>query len=124
MGASHTHVGTQTQSISGKTWAVHTVEGTRKVGGVVQSHRSTLWVYTPKTLKHSGVILGLPGWKFPARSWEDEARISEHADALGVVVALASMHTTVYESAFYPQSRTDRKWCGPGCTFAGSPWVG
>ena len=102
--------------IGGKRWEVFTLQA--------GSDRGKVWMYTPPELRQSGVMLGLPGWKFPARLWEDRAQVSAHADSIGVRVALADMHTTVYESAFFPQSRSDRKWCGTQCTTPGLRWVG
>ncbi len=116
---------TTSEDVKGRGWRIRTLKG-RRTGpsGALQEHQSQLWVYTPSKVTREGVLLGLPGWKFAARTWEDKARISDHAEALGIRVALAEMHTTVYESAFYPQSRADRKWCGSDCDFPGGPWVG
>ena len=120
-----TEVGSKTVEVQGRRWIVTTVEGRLPAsGGEVRADRADVWVYIPSTVTWTGVVLGLPGWKFAARTWEDKARISDHAEALGVVVALADMNTTVYESAFYPESRADRRWCGVRCAIPGSEWVG
>jgi membrane protease YdiL (CAAX protease family) len=100
--------------IDGRQWAVVTLDDGQS--------RAEVWITTPGK-PSKGVVLGLPGWRVPARAWEDHARISEQAEALGVTIALAEMGTTVYESAFYPQSRSDRQWCGPGCATPGSAWI-
>jgi len=111
--------------VDGRTWAIRTLEGRwRRPDAPDHVQRSDVWVYTPSTVKAPGVVVGLPGWKFAARTWEDKAAISAHADALGIAVALPEMHTTVYASAFFPETRADKKWCGPSCSVAGSPWMG
>jgi acetyl esterase/lipase len=120
-----TEVAQERVEVGGRQWTSRTLEG-RLVSedGSVRAHRAVVWIYTPPVTKTPGVVLGLPGWKFDALTWEEKARVSDHAEALGVTVALAQMHTTVYESAFYPESRSDRRWCGAGCSMPGSPWVG
>jgi hypothetical protein len=51
------------------------------------------------------LLIALHGWNRRARSWERRSAIARLADRHGLVVGCPVMGRTVYETAYYPQTR-------------------
>jgi hypothetical protein len=68
-------------------------------------------------------VIGLPGWNFASRTWEDNAKISELAKEYNFTVVLPEMGKSVYESEFYPETKKANRWAGPD-EIPGARWVG
>lgn len=112
----------ETTQVNGREW--RKVDLTAGVDGGAPS-TAAVWIYEPPNLRpEKPIVLGLPGWKFAAMTWEEHAGVAALAEQHGVAVALADMHITIYESAFYPETVAAYKWCGPECTVPGLRWVG
>ena len=50
----------------------------------------------------------LHGWNHRPEDWRDRTRVAAWAERVGAVLVVPDMGTTVYESAFYPE--TTRRW--------------
>lgn len=107
--------------VSGRTWRQISLTGA--VDGGPPS-TADYWLYLPPSQADDRVLIGLPGWKFEAMTWEQHADIAVLADRYHVGVALPEMNISIYESAFYPETVAGYRWCGPQCTVPGLRWVG
>ncbi len=67
-------------------------------------------------------ILVLPGWNFPRTSWVENSPLVEYANQYGYALILPEMSTTIYESAYYPE--TTMKWNSvPGGKFINERFI-
>lgn len=80
-----------------------------------------LLIFAPTDSTHT--VIGLPGWNFASRTWEDNAKISELAKKYKFTVVLPEMGKSVYESSFYPETKKANRWAGPE-EIPGARWVG
>lgn len=64
-------------------------------------------LYLPRNYRER-VIVVLPGWNFPRSSWVENSPLIEYAEKYGYALLLPEMLTTLYESAYYPE--TQMKW--------------
>jgi hypothetical protein len=78
-------------------------------------------IFSPANSKST--VIGLPGWNFKSRTWEDNAQISQLAMQYGVTVALPEMHKSIYETSFFPETNTAYRWSGSG-QIGGARWIG
>ncbi len=51
------------------------------------------------------LLIALHGWNRRARAWQKKSVLAPLADGYGLVVACPAMGRTVYETAYYPQTR-------------------
>ena len=70
------------------------------------------------TAKKYPLVLALHGWKHSPEMFRDKGDLARWADTYGVVLAVPTMSTTIYETRLYPESK--RAW-GP---VPGTRWVG
>jgi pimeloyl-ACP methyl ester carboxylesterase len=110
------------ETLKGRSWVKVTLGGSLEEGAL--EGQGVVWLHTPPGLEQAPILLGLPGWKFSSTTWEEHADVGALAAEHGFRLALADMHISVYESAFYPETVADFRWCGPGCTLPGARWVG
>lgn len=110
------------QQLSGRAW--HKVELSGALDGGALTATGAVWLYTPEGREAAPILLGLPGWKFSSTTWEERAAVGALADRYGFRLALADMHVSVYESAFYPETNPGFRWCGPDCGVPGARWIG
>lgn len=54
------------------------------------------------------VVLVLPGWNYPRTRWVEDTPLAEYANQYGYALILPEMLTTIYESAYYPE--TEMRW--------------
>ncbi len=54
------------------------------------------------------LLLVLPGWKFPRQDWIRKSSLQSMAEKEQMILVLPEMHTTIYESRYYPE--TIMKW--------------
>jgi putative tributyrin esterase len=79
-----------------------------------------VWVYVPSSLPASAeaaagaeepvfpLLVALPGWNSPGSAWRDSSVLTELAEARGFVVVAPSLGRSVYEAAYYEDTR--RRW--------------
>ncbi len=62
------------------------------------------------------LLLVLPGWKFPRQDWIRKSALEAIAQKEQMILVLPEMHTTIYETSYYPE--TVMKWNAvPGGAF-------
>ncbi len=64
------------------------------------------------------LVIALHGWNHSPEMMRDKSQLARWADVYGVVLAVPTMRTTVYETALYPESK--RTWGA----VPGTRWVG
>lgn len=79
-----------------KTWTYGDVDGVKYT------------IYVPETRKPLKLLLALPGWKLKATDWVHKTDLQKYADREGYILILLEMHTSIYASQYYPQ--TKMKW--------------
>lgn len=96
-----------------------------KVTGTLdgKSQTAAVLVYTPKApaddaSKKFPLVLALHGWNHTPEMFRDKGDLARYADQYGLVLAVPAMGKTVYETAFYPESK--KKWGA----IPGTRWVG
>lgn len=100
------------------------VQVTGTIDGVTATHG--LLMYLPKgyaATKHTvkrPLILALHGWNHSAEMFRDKGELGPLADQYGVVLAVPDMGKTVYETAFYKETRPAKAWS----KVPGARWVG
>ncbi|MEN6631607.1 MAG: alpha/beta hydrolase-fold protein, partial [Candidatus Polarisedimenticolia bacterium] len=73
--------------------------------------RGRMLVYLPAGYdkeRPAPFVLLLHGWSHSPEVWRDRTRVADWADRVGAALVAPDMGTTVYESAFYPE--TTRRW--------------
>ncbi len=82
---------------------------------------ASMLVYTPvgysMTQKYP-LVIALHGWNHSPELLRDKGDLAQWADRYGLVIAVPAMGKTVYETAFYPESK--RAWG----VVPGTRWVG
>lgn len=68
--------------------------------------------------KRYPLVIALHGWNHTPEMFRDKGKLERWADQYGVVVAVPAMGKTVYETAFYPESK--KAWGA----IPGTRWVG
>lgn len=68
--------------------------------------------------KQFPLVLALHGWNHSPEQFRDKGQLARWADQYGVVLAVPTMSTTIYETALYPESK--RAWAA----LPGTRWVG
>ena len=96
---------------------------TVKVKGTIddKTMTATMLVYTPvgySATKKFPLVIALHGWNHTPEMFRDKGDLAQWADRYGVVLAVPAMGKTVYETAFYPESK--RAWG----VIPGTRWVG
>ncbi|MBX7057081.1 MAG: prolyl oligopeptidase family serine peptidase [Leptospirales bacterium] len=76
-----------------------------------------LTLFCPRAGALRGAVLLLPGWKFSRHRWLEETALYNEASQRGLCLAAPEMNTTLYESAYYPETRL--RWS----TMPGQQWV-
>ena len=85
-----------------------------------QTSSGTMRVYLPRGYSKSQqypLLIGLHGWNDSAENWKSKGDLAALADQYGFVVAVPNMGKTIYETHFYPESKT--RWAA----IPGSRWV-
>jgi S-formylglutathione hydrolase FrmB len=72
----------------------------------------------PDAAKRYPLVLALHGWNHTPELFRDKGKLERWADLYGVVIAVPAMGKTVYETAFYPESK--KAWGA----IPGTRWVG
>ena len=72
--------------------------------------------YAPE--KQYPLVIALHGWDHSPELWKSKGDLGPFADKYGLVIAVPEMGKTIYETAFYPESKG--KWT----TAPGTRWVG
>lgn len=86
-----------------------------------KSQTAAVLVYTPAPedpAKKYPLVLALHGWNHTPEMFRDKGDLARYADQYGLVLAIPAMGKTVYETAFYPESK--KKWGA----IPGTRWVG
>lgn len=86
-----------------------------------KSQTAAVLVYTPAAedaAKKFPLVLALHGWNHTPELFRDKGDLARYADQYGLVLAIPAMGKTVYETAFYPESK--KKWGA----IPGTRWVG
>jgi enterochelin esterase-like enzyme len=105
--------------IAGAWSAPIAVTGT--VDGV--THTADVVVYTPKgyaTDKKAPLVLALHGWNHTTALFMKEGGLERWADTFGTVVVIPELGKSVYETAFYKESKAKYVWG----KIPGTRWVG
>jgi len=115
-------LGTLEPDAAGDGWAAP-VQVTGAIDGVTTTH--ALIMYLPKgynatkaTVKRP-LILALHGWNHSAQMFRDKGYLGKWADQYGIVLAVPDMGKTVYETAFYKETKAAKAWS----TVPGTRWV-
>lgn len=86
-----------------------------------KSKYAIIQIYFPKGYKQGQelkTIITLHGYQENQRTWEIKTPIEKYADEYSFAIVCPNMKTTVYESAFFPETKKQFKWGGiPGGTF-------
>lgn len=95
------------------------------VTGTVEgvTHTADVVVYTPRghsAARPAPLVLALHGWNHTAALFRKEGDLARWADTLGAIVVIPELGKSVYETAFYPESKPKYVW-GP---IPGTRWVG
>ena len=64
-------------------------------------------IYIPQNYRNRSIVV-LPGWDFPRTSWVEDSPLVQYADKYGYALILPEMLQTLYESAYYPETKL--KW--------------
>jgi S-formylglutathione hydrolase FrmB len=104
-------------------WAAP-VKVTGKVDGKTMT--ASMLMYLPRgypatadpAAKKVPLVIALHGWNHSPEMFRDKGQLARWADAYGVVLAVPTMGTTIYETALYPEST--RTWGA----VPGTRWVG
>lgn len=72
----------------------------------------------PASAKKYPLVIALHGWNHTPELFRDKGKLERWADQVGVVVAVPAMGKTVYETAFFPESK--KAWGA----IPGTRWVG
>lgn len=83
--------------------------------------RAALHVYLPAgypTAKKHPLVIALPGWNHSPELWRQKSDLGPLADRHGCVIAMPAMGKSVYETKFYPQTKS------PPTPRPGTLWVG
>lgn len=86
-----------------------------------KSQTAAVLVYTPAAedpAKKYPLVLALHGWNHTPEMFRDKGDLARYADQYGLVLAIPAMGKTVYETAFYPESK--KTWGA----IPGARWVG
>lgn len=68
------------------------------------------------------LLLVLPGWKFDKSRWFKETDLKQYADRHSVILVLPQMHTSLYASSYFPETRL--KWNpSPGLAFLNTKFI-
>ncbi len=110
-----------TERIGELTWTRFTLAGHISNGWEWLDSTGDVLIFSPENSKSA--VIGLPGWNFESRTWEDNAQISQLAMQYGVTVALPEMHKSIYETSFFPETNADYRWSGSG-QIGGARWIG
>lgn len=100
-------------------WETQELRG--KVGEAAATGRVLVYLpagYDPAAARKAPLVLALHGWNHTPEQFRDKADLEILADRHGLVLALPAMGKTVYESAFYPQTR--QAWAA----IPGARWIG
>lgn len=100
-------------------WETQELRG--KVGEVTATGRVLVYLpagFDPAAARKAPLVLALHGWNHTPEQLRDKADLEILADRHGLVLALPAMGKSVYESAFYPQTR--QAWGA----VPGARWVG
>jgi S-formylglutathione hydrolase FrmB len=75
-------------------------------------------VYAPEGVKDAPLVIALHGWNHSPELWRKHTDLAALAEQRRCVIAVPAMGKTVYETQFYPETKSS--WtAGPG-----TPWVG
>ena len=77
-------------------------------------------LYLPRNYEsnpHRPAILLLPGWNFPRTSWVENTDLVTYADRYGYALILPEMGQTLYESAYYKETKLKWNPTTPGGVF-------
>jgi hypothetical protein len=110
-----------TERIGEGTWTRIKLAGRIPDGPEWLDSTGEVLLFSPANSKSA--VIGLPGWNFKSRTWEDNAQISQLAIQYGVTVALPEMQKTIYETSFFPETNADYRWSGTG-KIGGARWIG
>jgi S-formylglutathione hydrolase FrmB len=73
-------------------------------------------LFVPPEQSCQRMLLVLPGWKFPRQDWIRKSPLEAIAQKEQMILVLPEMHTTIYETSYYPE--TVMKWNAvPGGVF-------
>ncbi len=64
-------------------------------------------IYLPPRYRGRNLLV-LPGWKFPKEDWIRKSPLLSYAERHGYLLILPEMHTTLYASRYYPETKL--KW--------------
>ena len=98
-----------------------TISGT--VDGVTGSGKINIFTprgYSRRRREPFRLLIALHGWRGRGGDWEKHSRINYWADKYGFVIVAPHLGTTVYERAYYPETRKKFKWG----KIPGGCWVG
>ncbi|MFZ5442439.1 MAG: alpha/beta hydrolase [Myxococcota bacterium] len=103
-------------------WAAIELEG--KLDGRVG--KAPLHVYVPAgTAKQFPLVIALPGWNHTPELWRSKSDLGALADRYGFVLAVPQLGKSIYETRFYPESKSS--WTvAPGARWVGEvvlPWL-
>lgn len=110
---------------------IHDIKGTwrrnKTISGTVDGVSGTgrISVFTPRGYSRTRkdpfrLLVALHGWRGRAADWEKRSRITYWANKYQYVVVAPDMGTSVYERAYYPETRARFKWG----KIPGGRWVG
>lgn len=83
--------------------------------------KAALHVYLPagySTAKKHPLVVALPGWNHSPELWRQKSDLAPYADQHGCVIAMPAMGKTIYETKFYPETKS------PPIPRPGTLWVG